>query len=350
MEENLPVPIINDITFKENEQFYIQKRRRKRKKAGRAKRLKKLLLLLAFAALIYGAIKNYNTIYSYIASIIPSTQPSTSINTDASRDDINSSDKDELSNTVPSYEFIDTSPAEFQIFNETKQNLLFEEGSINLPVVNEIYDTYSQDAPVVLIVHFSPLESYSNNNGYSTSNSFYSESENVAKIGKFISDKLNENGINTLHIDSYGEFSSLYEGKEAFKKKITDTLNENPSISYIIDISRGLSINSDLSMDNEAIFVDGVKYPTIQLWCNASNTELSTEQKQGIYFAQRLAEHINSNTPLLVSRLTATKYDLSLSFPCTAIRADIGTYACSFEDALLCAELFANHLTVFLGK
>ncbi len=354
MEENLPVPIKNEITFSENGQFYTQRRRRKRKKTGRAhKRLKKLLLFLVFAALIYGAVKNHNTIYSYITTLFPSSQPNTSAsnNSDSSKKETDNTLNDApTNNNEPSYNFIDTSPTEFQFINESKYNFNFEEESVNLPGVSEIYNAYSQNAPVVLIVHSSPLESYSNENGYSTSSSFYSENENVAKIGKYISDKLSENGINALHIDSYGEFSSLYEGKEAFKQMVTDTLNENPSISYIIDVSRGMSINSDLSMNNETIYTDGVKYPTIQLWGGTNELKSTTEQKQGIYFAQKLAEHINNNTPLLISSLTASKYDLSLGFPCTSIRADIGSYACSFEEALLSADLFASYLVEFLSK
>ena len=131
---------------------------------------------------------------------------------------------------------------------------------------------------------------------------------------------------------------------------MNNTLKENPSIAYVIDISRGININDDLSMNNETICVNSIKYPTIQLWCGTSSTELSNEQEQGILFAQGLAEHINHNTSLLISRLTVAKYDLSLNLAVPAIRADIGTYACTFDDALISAELFTNCLVDFLNK
>lgn len=352
MEENLPVPIKNEIVFGEDKQFYTRKRRRRRKKEGKLRKcFKRLLVLLIFGALTYCLVKNYNTINSYLNNLFSKEHSSISTNQIIDKSDMGEDNyKDESSDNGTNFEFIDTFPDEFQISNESKHVLTFEEGSVNLPSVNEIYNTYSQDAPVVLIVHFSPLEAYASQSYDSSANNFYSESDNVAKVGRYITEKLNEKGINALHIESYGEFSTLYEGKEAFIQRVKDTLNENPSISYVIDISRGLSINSDLSINNEAVSIDGIKYPTIQLWCGVGEAELGAEQKQSLYFARCLAEYINSNSPLLVSKLTATKYDSTLRFPCTTIRADIGTYACSYEDALLSAEQFAIHLADFLNK
>ena len=171
----------------------------------------------------------------------------------------------------------------------------------------------------------------------------------LCEIGKEITNMLNEKGINTLHIyDTSG--SSLYESKKSYEEKINEALEMYPSISYIFDISRSVCMYDDLSIKNEWVMYENLKVPTIQLLCGTSTKKLTKVQEKSLAFANVLAQSINKDDIPLISEIIVSKYSLAQSFPRTTLRVDIGSFASTYEDAIITANIFADGIIELLNN
>ena len=219
----------------------------------------------------------------------------------------------------------------------------------NFPDIKDLYNKYSYDAPVVLLTCFSPKEAYTKKESNSQSNVFYDENDNVLSVASLICSMLNEKGINTMLLCEETN-SSLSDYAKDYKDSVNKVLLNNPSITYFFDISRGLEINDDLTINRENVTINGEKCPTIQLWCGTCKNEPSDNQKKGIFLAKSLAEFINSRTPFLISKQTITKYDLYRGIASPVIRIDVGAFSNTYEEALTASKYLTEHLAEFLTK
>ena len=338
MEDNLPVPISQtDVSSNDSPKFYIQRRRKTRKKLKKHNVFKRLLRLVCICLIVFILFKNHSVIFSFLENTVFDLTSSDNLNTGQS----NHSNSDTVDNDYSNNEnhenviFIDTSPNKFEIRNETNIDLNANYNDAKFIKNSDV----SSGEPFILIVNFSPYESYRDSGG------FYAESDNVYKIGEEICHMLNKNGLTALHMWAGDKFPSLHENKMSFYSEISNVLKEYPSISYIIDISRDLDVNDNDSINRETVCTTGIFYPTIKLFCGTDNGDASENQLLGIDFSRLLADRINSYVPLLASSLTVSKYSLHLNLPCIAIRADIGSYPCSFDDTLGTAEIFCTALS-----
>ena len=341
MEEKGIVPIMKEeIVFSDTPSVIIRKSKRRKKPRKRLKRL--ISCLIFFAVLGLGIYK----LPEILAFFQDNTQPEA---TDTTKQDNISLD---VSQKEEKYEhpFVPVSVNEFTVSNETSVPFDFDLNSYTFLKKAELYESFSDTSPIVLIVHFAPSEGYSNNNGYSSGDSFYNENYNVAEIGRIICQRLNQNGINAIHISSYDYNGALYNSREAYEKKVKEVLEENPSISYIFDISRAVNVNKDLSIQRPYTTVDGVDYPAIEIFCGSNQGLLTKEQEKGIFFAKELADYINAENKNLISGLTVSNYSLSQVFSCPALRVDIGSFATNFEDACRSAILFSDGISNYFNN
>ena len=237
-------------------------------------------------------------------------------------------------------------PVKTAIINESKYKIDYENLKFSFSKKDKLYGEFSKTSPIALIINFSPTEAYSNSNA--DLKSYHSQENNVSSIGKEITEKLNELGINALYLSFESNGGSLFEENEAYQQKIKDALLSNPSISYIFDISRETGINNDLTLSKEVINTNGINLPTIKFTCGTSSKSLKENSKMSICLMNALTEFINEKSPLLVSQNTISKYEISQVFDVPCLHVDIGSYACTYEEALLSANLFATYVSSFL--
>ena len=343
MKEKELIPIDNE--FKEEEPSILVVPRKGRRKRRKSKGCGCFLLILATLFVLL-TVKLFPYIQDFITSLIPEqshTHTSGDI-TASSNNDVN----DGIDRIEEKYEIKDTYPEIFSIKNDSDTKINFDTIRYELPKANEIYEKYGNDAPVVLISHFSPCEGYSGGDFYSPKDSFYNDEKNVYAIGEKICEILCSAGINSLHTEIRTFDKSLINSKSDYEREINNLLKENPSIAYVIDISRSVQINDDLTMSKPYVKNGDVMYPTIQLFVGTGDTVISDAQRKNIYFACELARYINSNVNNLVNQAVISRYSLSQGFDAVCLRADIGSYAHTYEEALFSANKFALLLIEFL--
>lgn len=223
--------------------------------------------------------------------------------------------------------------------NESGIDLNFDLSSEVFPTVNSTYEQYGKDAPFILIIHSNCNEGYSNGEYYTFDDDFYNTKNNVKTVGKVIFDTLNEKHVNAIHIyDIFGS-GSIYNSRKEMEKAISEILKMYPSIKIILDISRDVSINDDLTMDKEVTEINGKNVSQISLIVG-SNIENGTVYTQNLNFAMILLNESNN----LINEITVAPFILSQDINPIFLKVDIGSYANTVDEATLAGYEFAHLL------
>ena len=271
------------------------------------------------------------SISSNTVSTSTNSSNSSQVNTDINNDKIPSD----------AYEIIEKTYNFSEINNETE--IIIEPTEFNFKSVEEIYQEYGTEAPVVLIIHSACLEAYSNGTYYSLDSSFYSGTKNVREIGDFISKQLNSLKINSIHIDNVFANGAIISSKAEYEKTIEMALNLYPSIEYVFDISRDTIINDDLTMIKPVTFKSGVKMAQMKI--SVGSSKENELWKDNLCFATLLASQ-NSD---LVSDVVLTNFPLSQDIEPISLKIDIGAFSNSFEEAMYLANEFCVLLSELIS-
>ena len=215
---------------------------------------------------------------------------------------------------------------------------------------SEISKKYGSDSPLVLITHSQGNEAYSNGISYSESDAFYSESSNVNSLGKIISDMLNAYGIPTIQLSEVYAGGGVFGSQKEYEKSLAETLKKYPSISYVFNISRGIKINDDLTMNKSYVERNGQKLAQIKL-ISGTNWDIATkDQIENVRFAFDLGKFLNIETDCFVKQNVISRFALSQNIVPLCTNIEIGEYANSYDEAKRSAELFATLLYMYLSS
>lgn len=331
MENNQLVPVQS--TEKEEQEITFVKSKRKPKNKKTALKGLFALFLIALGFIIC---LNYDKIQSYFDKDTDSNFPTES-NTDTESSD-DSSDE-QITDIIPSgcYGIIEANKS----FQQLKNESTIDVGALDLTPIkaSEIYEKYGNDAPVVLIIHSSVLECYSNGKYYNTSDSFYSNEKNVGQIGKIICDKLNANGIKTIHIDSIFANGGIYSSTSEYESAIKQALKSYPSIEYVFDISRDITINDDLTMEKPVAYVNDIKMAQAKIVVGSSASNSFWEKNLSL--ALKLATSSND----IVCDVTLSAFSLSQELSPSCLQIDIGCFSNTYEEATLLAKEIADRIS-----
>lgn len=210
-----------------------------------------------------------------------------------------------------------------------------------------IYTKYGKEAPVVLIIHSCANEAYSNGEKYSENSAFYSDSENVAAIGEKIASVLNRSGVNCIHLSENFGNGALHCSRTEYEKALCETLKKYPSISYVIDVSRDIEIEGDMTM-KKPISDDG--YAQIRLSVGSGEIAKNPYWSENLAFAISLSEYISHTNRSIMRPCVLSRFPLSQQFSKMSIRADIGSYSNTFEEAVCSAEFFGLELSSYISE
>ena len=316
----------------------------KRSKSNTGKSILKVLIVLLLAVCSVFLALNFKAVTGEIPKIDTDSQGIGSnlpIDTESNTD---LAPENKPDNTIPSgtLPIIEKNFTFEEITNETEITL---EAMDFVPITaSQIYKSYGNEAPVVLIVHKSCQEAYSNGVYYSMSDSFYSSSNNVGDIGKIICDALNSSGVNAIHLNEIyangGRFSSSVEYKDAIKK----ALAAYPSIEYVFSISRDTLINEDYSMTKPIVSIDEVSLAQMKITVGAcDDTELLEKNLS-------LAIMLATSKANLAYGVVLSRFNLSQSLSPCALDIDIGAFSNSFEEASILAIAFANEFALLISE
>ncbi|MBQ7788743.1 MAG: stage II sporulation protein P [Clostridia bacterium] len=329
------------------------KKRQKRKRHS----LKGFFAILFIALLCFGVYKAFPYINRFFTSLVPNND-SAITDTNSQISDTSSGENgvlagDENTNTpdivIPSghYQIVDLDTKEYEIINESRCEFDFSV-PFEYTSLEKIYSTYGKDAPVVLIIHSSNRECYSDGISYSPEGAFYSDTKNVGDIGEIICENLNKIGVNAIHINETYAGGNILSSKEEYESSLQKALNKYPSISYVFNISRDVQINSDLSMDKSTLPIGDEASAQIGIICGTSDDFVTKDQNENVRFAFDFASRLNEKGVKLIKSNTISRFSLSQNYQPICLKIDIGSYANSFEEASLCAEAFAFYISEYI--
>lgn len=285
----------------------------------------------------FGGIDNIREVSSYEVEYNPVTERPESIENTPQMKPLEAVDKP---TAHQSYE-----NGTLELSNETPYELNMEELLAMervIPPAYELYELYGEDAPLVLILHTHGTEAFSD----SAANDYRSTdiTKNIVSLGTIIADKLNSIGINTLHSTTMfdeDDFTMAYYNASI---EIRKTLEQYPSISYIIDIHRD-SIESDgvyIAPATESpegstaqmMFVIGTDY----------GGSGHTTWRNNLSLAARLQTELNNSTPQLMRSINLRSASFNEQYSDGSLLLEIGACASSHEEVSRSAEKFADAL------
>lgn len=395
MEEKNLVPLENDVIT-----CGVLVERNKKRQAEKAKRIfKRMVVILLLIGLVYGAIKLLPKAKDFFGNIggpqgngapITSTE---SNSTDSNLDSENDGDTEsvqsgqnggnsytppdkstETNNTTDEESNLDSEKENIKDTNtslDTENNNTYkitELGKTKYSAVNEsgcefdfsnkfqkvtpqeISKKYGKDAPLILITHSHASESYSNGKFYTENDAFYSENANVSSLGKIISNMLNAYGIPTIQLSELYAGGGIFGSQKEYEKSLAEALKKYPSIAYVFDISRGIKVNDDLSMNKSYIEKNGQKFAQIKFVSGTNWDTSSKDQIENVRFAFDFSKFLNMEFDGFVKSNVISRFPLSQNISPFCTNVEIGEYANSYEEAKRSAELFATLLYMYLSN
>ena len=233
-------------------------------------------------------------------------------------------------------------------FNNESQVDFNPSGDFSPIKASEIYSKYGGDSPLVLITHFSNREAYSNGKSYSVNDNFYSDTSNVGDIGEIFSSELNRLGINTIHLNETYASGSIYNSRSEYEKSLKAALTQFPSITYVINISRDISINKDMSMIKSVISHNEKSLAQLSFISGTNLDSMTDNQIKNADFAASLSAFANESINRFIKQNTVSQFSLSQDYSTFCLEIEFGSYANSFDEAVNSAYCFADLLSEYL--
>ena len=221
---------------------------------------------------------------------------------------------------------------------------------------NLSFDLKDNSAPQVLIINTHATESYMKNE-----KNFYGEEDksrttdnthNMIAIGEIVTDKLNSNGINTIHDKTLHDYPSYNESYSRAAKTITSALAEHPSIKIVIDLHR----DSITTEENDKIkltkIINGKKAAQIMLvmGSQSGNTKNFPNYKENLKLATKIQSKIEEKYNGLARSIALMPKNYNESLTNGSVLIEIGTDANTFEEAAYSAELLGNALSALFKE
>lgn len=201
--------------------------------------------------------------------------------------------------------------------------------------------------PVVLIVHTHATEGYADT--AETNYSSYDTSRNVVRVGQAMADRLNENGISTIHDTTLNDVPGYNDAYERTAQVISGYLEEYPSIQMVIDVHRD-SIADDsgaqiplLTTLNDAPAAQML----LVMGSNISGME-HPNWEQNLSFALQLQSYCQAAAPDSFREilLRSSRYNEHLTPH--SILLEVGAAGNTLDQALNSAVFFADRLAGLL--
>lgn len=236
---------------------------------------------------------------------------------------------------------------EYKITNETEIELSNSTPQLVSPI--EIKAKYGSEAPLVLITHFNPSESYSNGKYYTENDDFYSDVDNVASLAELMTKTLNDIGIKALYLDEEYAKGSVFGTLDEYEKSLAKMLERYPSISYVFCISRGIYINDDMTQSREYTSTGGENCAQIRIISGTSGDKMTEAQSENVAFALDFAKFANEKIDSFVAESKIAPFFLAQNVTPLACMIELGTYGSTYDEAkastVLLSELIFEYLS-----
>lgn len=205
----------------------------------------------------------------------------------------------------------------------------------------------SADGPVILIVHTHASEAYTDapDGEYRTDDIQY----NVVRVGQAIADRLNANGIETLHDTTLNDAPGYNDAYARTAAVIARYLEEYPSIQMVIDVHRDAVADAEGNEMALTAELDGE--PAAQLLL-VMGTDASGQEhpnwQENLAFALKVQARCEQTASGVFRQMALRRgrYNEHLT-PCSML-LEVGAAGNTLEEALRSAEFFGDCLAELL--
>ena len=202
---------------------------------------------------------------------------------------------------------------------------------------------YTQDEPLILIVHTHGTESYMPEGaGFYTDDGELARSantdENMIAVGNVFARVLEENGIKAIHCTVMHDQESYRDSYSRAAESIEKYLKQYPSIKYVFDLHRDSIIKADGELISAVSTIDGETHAQIMpvIGTGASDWE------ENMSFAIKLRDLLNRNYTNLCRPICLRESTYNQNMGAVSVLLEIGTSGNTLEEAKKAASLVAE--------
>lgn len=239
----------------------------------------------------------------------------------------------------------------FYVKNTTGQNINIGEELSNAP---EISITETKN-PQVLIFHTHTSESYMNRDEGFFYESFYPRSlnneKNVTRVGQAITDKLIENGINTVHDTTYHD-NPTYNGSYCrAAQTIKKNLEKYPSIQVVIDIHRDSLGSKEAGKIKPTFKYSGKKAAQLMVisGCDPDGNLGFPNWRKNLRLALRVQKYCETLFPGITRPLNFSKVKYNEHLTPGSLLIEVGSDANTLEEAVNTGTMLGEALSKLLN-
>lgn len=198
------------------------------------------------------------------------------------------------------------------------------------------------DGPTVLIVHTHATEAYADCENYRSTDA----ERSVLRVGQVIAERLNANGIVTLHdtkqIDRMGYSESYSHAAEV----IEEYLEKFPSIQMVIDVHRDAVADGDGAQLAMRTTIDGQEAAQLLLVMGTDGSGLDHPNwEENLAFALKIQALCERRSAGSMRSLTLSSNRYNQHLTAHSILLEVGAAGNSLEEAIVSAEFFADCLS-----
>ena len=208
------------------------------------------------------------------------------------------------------------------------------------------------DGPLILIVHTHATEAYTAADGdeyfgnYRTTDVNY----NVVRVGQALADRLNANGIPTLHDTTLNDEPGYYDAYERTAAVIAGYLEEYPSIQMVIDVHRDAVTLDDGSEMAVPCRLNGRDAAQLMLVMGTDIAGLEHPNwRSNLSMALKLQAHCERVAPGCFRQMSLRSERYNEHLTPNSILLEVGAAGNTLREAIVSAEFFADRLTEILS-
>lgn len=218
------------------------------------------------------------------------------------------------------------------------------------------YKIEKNTEPQVLIMHTHTTETYVNDDSGVYREDYTSRttdnSKNMAEIGRIIAEKLNKEGIKTLHDTTQHDYPQYSGSYTRSAKTVNSYLKKYPSIKIVLDLHRdaiSAGGNDKVKLVTE---INGKKAAQVMLVMGSQSGSVTNfpNWKENLKLALKLQQTMEVKYPTLARPLSLMSKNYNQSLSNGSLLIEFGTDANSLEEAKYSAELVGESLITLLNN
>ena len=202
---------------------------------------------------------------------------------------------------------------------------------------------YSQNEPLVLIIHTHGTEAYSKNGAISTPASAVQRSsdtaQNMIAVGKVMADLLNESGIPTIHCEIMHDLESYTRSYNLAADTIQKYLAKYPSIQYVFDVHRDAIVRTNGDLIRPITKINGEIAAQIMLLVGTNEAGADHPSwEENMTVATHLQHRLTLSYTRFARPINIRTASFNEQFAKGSLLIEIGSAANSLEEAKVAAK------------